>query len=213
MTKKLFLVKYALIQMKIEFEIVHPDENSSFKLLHTKTKAEEYPWRYHYHPEYEIVCVLSGSGSRHVGNHFSNYQHGDLVFIGPNLPHSGFGLNAYGPHEEIVIQIKEEVFNQSILTRPEMAAVCKLLENAKHGIFFTGIAKDRITKKLTRLVKLSHFEKYIEFISILQIMATTSDYELMNPSISFSSLIKKNNDRLQKIFTYVEQHFNEERLI
>jgi len=50
-------------------------------------------------------------------------------------------LNAYGPHEEIVIQIKEEVFNQSILTRPEMAAVCKLLENAKHGIFFTGIAK------------------------------------------------------------------------
>jgi AraC-like DNA-binding protein len=41
-------------------------------------------------------------------------------------------------------------------------------------------------------------------------MATTTDFELMNPSVSFSSLIKKNNDRLQKIFTYVEQHFNEE---
>jgi len=196
--------------MKIEFEIVHPDENSSFRLLHTKLRAEEFSWRYHYHPEYEIVCVLSGSGSRHVGNHFSNYQNGDLVLLGPNLPHAGFGLNAYGPHEEIVIQIKEDVFSQSILSRPEMSDVSSLLENSKYGIFFTGATKEKITKKLQRLIKLPPFEKYIEFISVLQVMATTNDFELMNPSISFSSLIKKNNDRLQKVFTYVEQHFNEE---
>ena len=78
--------------MNVECEIILPDEGSSFRLLHTKTKAEQFPWQYHYHPEYEIVCVLQGGGTRHVGNHFSNYEKGDLVFIGPNLPHAGFGL-------------------------------------------------------------------------------------------------------------------------
>jgi len=204
------LVIYALIQMKVEFEIIQPDEGSSFRLLHTKTMAEEYPWEYHCHPEYEIVCVPSGSGTRHVGNHMSSYSNGDLVFIGSNLPHAGFGLNASGPHEEIVLQVKEEVFHQSILSRPEMIVVQRLLENSKYGIYFTGGAKERITKRLNRLTKLEPFEKFIEFVSILQLMATTEEYELMNPNIVLSSLIKKNNDRLQKIFTYVEQHFHEE---
>lgn len=196
--------------MKVEFEIIQPDEGSSFRLLHTKTKAEEYPWEYHCHPEYEIVCVINGSGTRHVGNHLSSYSDGDLVFIGPNLPHAGFGLNARGYHEEIVIQVKEEIFNQSILSRPEMNIVHNLLEHAKYGICFTGSTKEKLTRKLIRLAKLKPFERFIEFVSILQIMSTTAEYELMNPTIVLSSLIKKNNDRLQKIFSYVEQHYDEQ---
>lgn len=196
--------------MKIEFEVIHPDEGSSFRLLHTNTRAEEFGWQYHYHPEYEIACVLRGSGTRHVGNHFSSYENGDLVFVGPNLPHAGFGLNAHGPHEEIVIQIKEEVLNQSIITRPEMAAIRRLLGNTKHGIYFTGITKEKVTKKLQKLLKLQPFERFMELISILNTMATSTEYELINPAMDLSSLIKKNNARLQKIFTYVEQHFNEE---
>jgi len=198
------------MSMKIEFEVIHPDEGSSFRLLHTNTRAEEFGWQYHYHPEYEIACVLRGGGTRHVGNHFSSYENGDLVFVGPNLPHAGFGLNAHGPHEEIVIQVKEEVFNQSITIRPEMAAIKKLLDNTKHGIYFTGVTKEKVTKKLQKLLKLQPFERFIELISILQMMATSTEYELINPATDLSLLIKKNNARLQKIFTYVEQHFNEE---
>ena len=57
--------------MKVEFEVIKPDEGSSFRLLHQKVQAECYNWEYHYHPEYEIVCVPSGHGTRHVGNHFA----------------------------------------------------------------------------------------------------------------------------------------------
>ena len=196
--------------MKIEFEVIHPDEGSSLRILHNKTNAEEHPWLYHYHPEYEIVCVLYGSGTRHVGNHFSNYENGDLVFMGPNLPHAGFGLDAHGPHEEIIIQVKESVFKQAILPRPEMAAIQSLLEKVKYGICFTGSIKEKITKRLIKLIELEPFEKFIELISILQMMATSSEYKLLNPQTIFSSAIVKNNIRLQNIFTYVEQHFHEE---
>src|SRR5215831_4311528 len=133
---RLNLTPLSLINMKIDLELILPDEGSSFRLLHTKTAPEKFPWQYHYHPEYEIVCVLRGDGTRHVGNHFSTYDNGDLVMMGPNLPHGGFGLNAHGVHEEIVIQIKEEVFKESILTRPEMSSVSLLLEKAKYGLLF-----------------------------------------------------------------------------
>jgi len=196
--------------MKIDLEIILPDEGSSFRLLHTKTTAEKFPWQYHYHPEYEIVCVLNGDGTRHVGNHFSTYENGDLVLMGPNLPHSGFGLNAHGIHEEIVVQIKDEVFKESILTRPEMNDISLLLEKAKYGLWFYGNTKMKVTKKFKKLIKLSAFEKYLELLSALYVMAASNEYELLNPNVDLSSLLKKNNSRLQNIFTYVEQHYNEE---
>jgi AraC-like DNA-binding protein/quercetin dioxygenase-like cupin family protein len=196
--------------MKVEFEVIHPDEGSSFRLLHEKVIAEKYGWQYHFHPEYEIVCVLNGGGTRHVGNNVSQYENGDLVFMGPNLPHAGFGLNAHGLHEEIVVQIKEDVFIQSVVTRPEMAAISALLEKVKYGICFTGSTKEKLTKKLIRLLRLPSFEKFIELLSILQIMATSHEFELLNPDTTISSAITKNNIRLQNIFNYVEQHFHEE---
>lgn len=196
--------------MKVEYEMIQPDEGSSFRLLHEKVIAEKFGWEYHFHPEYEIVCVLNGAGTRHIGNSFSRYENGDLVFIGPNLPHDGFGLNAHGLHEEIVIQIREEVFQQSIINRPEMASIIPLLERVKHGICFKGSTKDRITRRLKRLVKLSHFERFIELLNILHMMAVSTEYQLLNEDIRISPAITKKNIRLQNIFNYVEQHFSEE---
>ncbi|MFI5153523.1 MAG: AraC family transcriptional regulator [Chitinophagales bacterium] len=196
--------------MKLEYEMIRPDEGSSFRLLHEKVIAEQYSWQYHFHPEYEIVCVLRGSGSRHVGNNFSRYEDGDLVFLGPNLPHAGFGLNAHGLHEEIVIQIKEEVFTQSIISRPEMSVIRDFLEKVKFGVCFHGNTKELVTRRLKRLLKLPQFEKFIELISVLQLMATSKEYELLNPETKISSAITKNNIRLQNIFNYVENHFAEE---
>jgi len=197
--------------MRVEFEIVHPDEGSSFRLLHQKTIAEKHAWQYHYHPEYELVCVLSGSGTRHVGNHFSSYDNGDLVLIGPNLPHAGFGLNAHGHHEEIVIQIKEEVFNQSLLSIPEMSAMRQLLERGKYGVSFSGETREKATRKLVRLLKHSPFDRFIELMALMQFLATSAEYHLLNLPQDFLPLtVQKHHERLKSIFNYVEKHFDED---
>jgi len=197
--------------MRVEFEIVHPDEGSSFRLLHQKTIAERHSWQYHYHPEYELVCVLSGSGTRHVGNHFSSYDDGDLVLMGPNLPHSGFGLNAHGLHEEIVIQIKENMFNQTLLSIPEMGSLRHLLEKGKYGVCFSGATKEKATKKLIRLLKHSPFDRFIELMAVMQFLATSPEYTLLNlPNGALPLTVQKHHERLKSIFSFVEQHYDEE---
>ena len=41
-------------------------------------------------------------------------------------------------------------------------------------------------------------------------MATSEDYELLNPSSALSNLTRKNNGRLQEILAYVEKHYNDD---
>jgi len=196
--------------MKIEFELIQEDEGSSFRLLHEKIPAEEYSWQYHYHPEYELVCVLAGDGTRQVGNHASNYSNGDLVLMGPDLPHSGFGLNTRGMIEQVVVQFKKEVFGPSLLLRPEMKQISQLLDRSMYGISFGEATKEKVLKKMVKLLKLPPFDRFIEFTGILQSLATCSEYTLLNSQVTLPTTIRKVHVRLQNIFNYVEQNFQEE---
>ena len=196
--------------MKIEFELIQEDEGSSFRILHEKIPAEEYSWQYHYHPEYELVCVLAGNGTRQVGNHASNYENGDLVLMGPDLPHSGFGLNARGMIEQVVVQFKKEVFNPSLMMRPEMRHINLLLDKSSYGISFGESTKEKAIKKMVKLLKLPPFERYVELTGILQLLATSEDYTLLNSQVTLPTTIRKVHVRLQNIFNYVEQNFQEE---
>lgn len=196
--------------MKIEFELIQEDEGSSFRLLHQRIPAEAYSWQYHYHPECELVCVLAGNGTRQVGNHAGNYENGDLVLMGPDLPHSGFGLNTHGMIEQVVVQFKKEVFAPSLLARPEMKHIDQLLDRSRYGISFGEATKEKAMKRMVKLFRLSPFERFIELVGIMQLLASSAEYTLLNSQVTLPTNIRKVHVRLQNIFNYVEQNFQEE---
>lgn len=81
--------------MKLQFEKIEPEEGSSFRVIHS-TEAETCRVYWHYHPEYEIVFIPFGDGQRRIGTNVSKYESGELVFIGPNLPHLNFSYGKEG---------------------------------------------------------------------------------------------------------------------
>lgn len=191
--------------MKIEYELVKQDPESSFRLLHHKMVREsDFVWQFHYHPEYEIVFVPQGSGTRHVGNHLSTYHQGDLVLIGSNLPHSGFGLNSSGLHEEIVLQVKPEFIP---LHFTEMNQVATMLDRAKYGISFSGTTKELVGALMTTMVSQPPFKKMIMLLETLEKLAWSEEYAILNSSIISPSILSKHKARLQKIFSYVEKEY------
>ncbi len=42
---------------------------------------------WHYHPEIEILYIQRSVGTWLIGDHIGYYKTGDVVIIGPNLPH------------------------------------------------------------------------------------------------------------------------------
>lgn len=195
--------------MKVSFERIVPSERSSFRTLHNNSPISEFKWEYHYHPEIELVCVISGSGTRHVGYHKSNYTNGDLVLIGSNIPHSGFGLNSVDPHEEIVLQFREEILHfpqQEVETR----AVKDLLERSKYGILYSTATKKLLMPKLKKLLESEGYKRYLLLLEILFKLSLCDEYELLNKEIMPYTIISKNKTRLENIFTYVEHHYDKE---
>ncbi|ASW75996.1 AraC family transcriptional regulator [Chryseobacterium piperi] len=192
--------------MKVSFERVIPDEKSSFRTLHNTSPISEFKWEYHYHPEIELVCIVSGSGTRHVGYHKSNYSNGDLVLIGSNIPHSGFGLNSIDPHEEIVLQFREEIL-QFPPEELEARSIKNLLEISKYGIHFSMATKKALLPKLKEMLDSEGYKRYLLLLEVLFELSTRKDYDLLNKEIMPHTIISKNKTRLENIFTYVEHHY------
>lgn len=192
--------------MKIEYEIIRRDPGSSMRILHHKmVRKTDFIWQYHYHSEYEIVFVPYGSGTRHVGNHLSNYENGDLVLIGSNLPHSGFGLNSIGLHEEIVLQVQKEILP---LHLTEAESLTQLLDKAQYGLSFFGDTKKYAGEKLAAISEQPPFQRFLTMLDILNILAASEEYHILNATIVSPTLLTKHKSRLQKIFTYVERQYH-----
>jgi len=195
--------------MKVAFERIIPDEKNSFRTLHNTVPISGFRWEYHYHPEIELVCVVAGSGTRHVGYHKSNYTDGDLVLIGSNIPHSGFGLNSIDPHEEIVLQFKEEIFRfppQEV----EARSIKDLLERSQYGILFHRKIKKSMLPRLKLMVETEGYKRYLMLLEILFELSQCTDYDLLNKEIMPYTIIAKNKTRLENIFTFVEHHYDRE---
>jgi hypothetical protein len=72
--------------MKASFEKLVPPSGESFRCFNRKELRTTVKW--HRHPEIELNYVEKGRGTRLVGDHIDTYGDGDLVLIGPDIPHT-----------------------------------------------------------------------------------------------------------------------------
>ena len=71
--------------MKATYQKILLSEGSSF--LATRLILPRFHSEYHFHPEYELKYVIESKGKRFVGDTIENFQEGDLILLGPNIPH------------------------------------------------------------------------------------------------------------------------------
>ena len=194
--------------MKIEYEQIAPDQGSSFRVLNWLSHEDRFFW--HQHPEYEIVYIQKGAGKRHVGQHLSHFEEGELMFIGPNLPHLNFGYGAVGKHQEIVVQLRDDFLGTGFLQKPEMVAINRLFELSKQGIRFFGQTRKKVAKTMLKLPNLSEFERLVALLELLQQLATSPEFELLNASDTRFDYSHRDETRIRHIYEYVETHYEQE---
>ena len=191
--------------MKVKREDIQPDADSSFKLLLTPKLNDLFYW--HFHAEYEIVYVEAPRGIRHIGDHISSYDNSDLALIGPNIPHLNFDYGVKNTVNTVVVQMKEGFLGTIFLGLPEMAAISQLFERAKKGIAFHGKTKEQAGERLKKLPGLSHFDRLIVLLEVLQLLATTGEYEVLNGRPVGNVSVFRGQQRMQQIHHFIETHY------
>lgn len=193
--------------MKIKLETVQPDKDSSFRILLTPNLNDQFYW--HFHPEYEIVLVKTGQGTRHIGDHISRYQDGDLAFIGPNIPHLNFDYGLPSTCEIIVVQMKEDFLGKDFLQIPEVSRINTLFERGRSGLIFSGRTKQLVSDKMEKLPGMNHFEQLVELLQILQLLAESNEALVLNSKPISTAAQLKEQERLQKIIRYLETNYQQ----
>ncbi len=190
---------------------VEPTFGNSFTYkLFTETNYTQKAF-WHYHPEIELVFVDQGSGKRHIGNHLSYYNEGDLILIGSNLPHIGYLDRLAGQESEVVVQFKQDFLGETFFDNIEMHNIRALLERSKSGISFYGRTKEEVGILLMDFNWLKiKFDQLIQLLKILQLLALSEEYELLNANDGVSLVLNpQDNDRMDLIFDYVRGHFED----
>jgi AraC-like DNA-binding protein len=176
----------------------------SFYKAHLKVAQFEFKW--HYHPEYELTYILNGYGYRIVGNSQEPFISGDLVLLGRNLPHTWWGKNEDGSlSEAIVIQFSSE-FMEPFLRLNEGQEIKKILEKSASGIQFKP--NKLIIEKLLSICKTKELNSILSLLSLLQDLTEVKTATLC-PNYYHHVVSKKFETRINKVYTYIQNHFSE----
>lgn len=194
--------------MKAAYEDIDSKKGDASFLAY-ELNVPYFPFKWHYHPEYELTLIVKGSGKRMVGDSHMNFEAGDLVLIGPDMPHTWVSDDQRKRNRSsaIVIQFSEQ-FIESLLQPVELAAISRLLTDSADGLFFTQQSTKKIRDQVQALPSKQGVEKITALLIILDQLAAQRKSRLASPYYT-GVKGKENEHRLNKVCRYLQKHASE----
>lgn len=196
-----------MITKKPTLEKLSPSFGSSLLVKQHTEKADKNNAFWHFHPELELVYVNKGQGKTHIGNHLSYFNNSQLILIGANLPHNGFADRLTANGTETTVQFKSDFLGTDFINIPEMTNVSALFDRAKKGIKFGIETKAKIGVKIDKLQKHTGLDHVLKFLSILNYLANTEDYIILNADGIALETNPQDSDKINTIYKYVNNNF------
>lgn len=171
-------------------------------------RAPAFEFKWHFHPEYELTYIVQGEGYRLAGNSHADFAAGDLVLLGPNLPHTWVGKPRDGTWvEAVVLQFSQE-FADAVCRFPESQALLRLLRKSSLGLAFSGIPAG-LPLRFEELRKARGLEKVAQWLSLFAALAEMDPAPLSSPSFRVAARPGYEN-RIDTVCHYVQAHFTED---
>ncbi len=198
-----------------QLEIINRPLDRSF-IVHAYAQPQfEFVW--HRHPQLELTLIQSGRGQRFVGNSIESFEPGDLVLLGPNLPHTWLSLAPREAEPEpasnanasanasaaIVLFFERDSFGPAFFKLPEMTAVDRMLNQAEHGLVFKD---ESIGHAITSLLSQDNATRVPSMISILQRLAH-AERRTLSAAWRHNAIGTDDCSRLDRVCAHLNNHY------
>ena len=189
------------------------NDKESFFIGIFQDNLEKSTW--HYHNNYEISFITEGSGKRIVADSIEEFQPGDLVFIGRNLPHVWIAdkemlTPSARTLEMVFLQFTDEVLCSQLLALPEFNHVAKALSLSEQGIQIVGQTLNEVSELMLQLPYLKGFDRMLHFFKMMDIIGK-SDSNIQLASKEYLKVrFTTGNKRIATIHDYLMKNYREE---
>lgn len=167
---------------------------------------------FHFHDVYEVALIIKSKGTRIIGDSIENFVEGDLVLLGPQVPHIAYKKDHPGNNplfHAIVIYFHPDWLTETQLNSTNLNRLRKLLKDSRRGIKIFGKTKNLVAQKIIELKKCNGLKAIISLLDILETISQSKEYDCL-ASEGYSNVFnQKDIERLDNVYKYVRDHFTD----
>lgn len=197
--------------VRARFEKVAIPSSRSFHIAERRLSRFDAPW--HFHPELELTYIAESRGRRFVGDSIEPYAEGDLVLLGPNLPHF---WHTEGPQSRgakshsIYVQFHQDFLGRELWSRPEFGSLRQLLLRSARGLVFPSRVVETVAPGLHQLVHLTGLPALLKLLELLHVLAEARSPRPLASAAYEPSLDVRAEDRLARVYDFLTKNFQEQ---
>lgn len=210
----LFLLSYIciisdnekLMQDNIKYSPSLPTTSDSFFFDHVHITWDK---QIHLHQDdsWELSYVITGRGTRIIGDTIEPFTQGEVILIPPNIPHCwSFDESVYddtGKIENITITFTNKLLENCCLTFSELSDIVVRIQENSDAISFSGDTLLKLQKAMVSMVAETRSEKVSSLIKLFNIIAFPEAKNVVGRPVVEDKKTKK----MQNIYLYVMNNY------
>lgn len=194
--------------MKPYLERLPLEPDSSLSRLNRRLD-EAIPFQWHHHPEFELTLTLNSRGQRFIGDHVGTYDDGDLVLVGPNLPHtwaSSEKIEATEPHVALVTWFHPDWARAMSDSFIEFRDIAAMLQRAGRGLQFSPQVARLVRPMIESTFDCPPAERLLKLLTILNHLTADPARPLASTSHDLAGP-EQSRERIDRVLTHIHMHY------
>ena len=196
--------------MKPYLEHIAASTEGSWTLFDRRLAAIPFEW--HYNSEYELTLTLNSRGQRFVGDSVAAYDDGDLVLIGPKIPHtwcSSADCDREITHQALVLWFSEAFVQSLIKPHLELRPIQLLLKSSTRAIQFSECVRAKARTIICNMLQQTAEDRLPALLQLLLLLARDSEAHPLT-SGSSDAMPDAAEERIGRVLTYLHKHYRQQ---
>ncbi len=169
------------------------------------------PFVWHHHPELELTLTINCNGQRFVGDSAQDFEDGDLVLVGSNLPHSWAAktcVDASVLFTALVLWFEKEWLERLAASSPELRPIKKLADQMQNGILFSSAVSTKVRPIFKQIFEMSATQTLLGFLEIMLLLSADKGAKTLSSS-QVSSYGTNSSAQLDRVLSFIHENYAE----
>ncbi len=200
--------------MKPHFHLV--PRNAEYPYLCRQHTLPNFGSVWHYHPELELHYIIRGEGVRFVGDNIGNFDAGELLLLGENLPHMWRCNEKYflGDRnitaEAIVVQFLPDFMGADFMCKKEAAPIHTLFERAKQGFVVRGKTRQQVVALMRESVSVEGLGRLVLILNMVRLLAASDELIPIAGRWAAHRVNQEEAQRINRVYHYISSRYRED---